>query len=167
LTTVKLDGLRLTSKTVLQRVKVVAVTGAVDGVSFSRPADGKKKKLSDRSRRSVVTLLLTPQQAEDMAVAVRAGKIDLVLRGASDDVVVDTSGANTNRLFGREVESPDGEEGSVEPSETERVVRPRRKTARRPRRGPVRRRPTRRAPRRAAPAPRAKSGSAIIVGGDQ
>ena len=148
LTTVKLDGFRLTSKMVLQRVKVVAVNGAVDGVEFARPTDKKKAKLNTRNRSSVVTLLLTPKQAEEMAVAVRAGKIDLVLRGGSDESVVDTVGATTNGLFGRGLEEADGDSEAATPTAPPRTTRARQSRSR-TRRGPVRRRTQ----RRAAPAP--------------
>jgi pilus assembly protein CpaB len=46
-----------------------------------------------------VTLLVTPQQAETLTLAGNEGRIQLVLRNSSDQVVEKTSGSNVNALY--------------------------------------------------------------------
>ena len=47
----------------------------------------------------IVTLLLTPDQAERLAVAVDQGKLHLALRGYTDSELVVTSGANIEKVM--------------------------------------------------------------------
>ena len=48
---------------------------------------------------SVATLLLAPHQAEELALATRIGKIDIVLRSASDVAQIETDGVNVRALY--------------------------------------------------------------------
>ena len=87
------------SKIVLQKVKVVGVNGAVDGVRFSSGADGQQKQRASRGSRAVITLLVTPQQAEKLALAKGTGKLDFILRNTADDSVSETVGTNAGDLY--------------------------------------------------------------------
>jgi pilus assembly protein CpaB len=47
-----------------------------------------------------VTLEVTPEQGERLALAAQEGRISLVVRGQGDEQLVETLGAGTNMLFG-------------------------------------------------------------------
>ena len=47
-----------------------------------------------------VTLEVTPEQGERLALAAQEGRISLVLRGQGDQQLVETLGADTSKLFG-------------------------------------------------------------------
>ncbi len=53
---------------------------------------------SSAERGTYVTLEVAPEEAEILAVARSEGRIDLVLRNASDDAVIDTQGATPDRF---------------------------------------------------------------------
>ena len=48
-----------------------------------------------------VTLEVSPEQGERLALAAQEGRISLVLRGQGDQQLVETLGADANKLFGR------------------------------------------------------------------
>ena len=48
-----------------------------------------------------VTLEVTPEQGERLALAAQEGRISLVLRGQGDQLLVETLGADASKLFGR------------------------------------------------------------------
>jgi len=48
-----------------------------------------------------VTLEVTPEQGERLALAAQEGRISLVVRGQGDQQLVETLGADASRLFGR------------------------------------------------------------------
>ncbi|MEE2758153.1 MAG: Flp pilus assembly protein CpaB [Myxococcota bacterium] len=98
MSTVKLEEGGFTSRTILQGVKVIAVNGAVDGMTFIR-GNPKQKKKAVKKAMSVATLLLTPTEAEELALATRIGKIDIVLRSASDEAKIETDGVNVKALY--------------------------------------------------------------------
>jgi pilus assembly protein CpaB len=52
-----------------------------------------------------VTLEVTPEQGERLALAAQEGRISLVLRGQGDLQMVETLGADTNQLFGKPKQS--------------------------------------------------------------
>ncbi len=77
------------SRTILQNVQVLA-SGQV-----SQPdQDGKPIKVS------VVTLLVTPDQAELLALAAQQGRVQLSLRNTMDTLATKTMGANVRELSG-------------------------------------------------------------------
>lgn len=100
LTTLRIPGERRSNtKLVLQQIRVLAVDGAVDAAELSALQQDKNKR-SRGTRRSVVTLLVRPDQAEVLALASREGKLDLVLRRAGDQDEVETLGLTVNELIG-------------------------------------------------------------------
>jgi pilus assembly protein CpaB len=48
-----------------------------------------------------VTLEVTPEQGERLALAAQEGRISLVLRGQGDQLLVETLGADASKLFGK------------------------------------------------------------------
>ncbi len=92
------------TKLVLQRIRVLAVDGAVDAVSAA--ANQQRKGSGGVERKSVVTLLVTPEQAELLALSSREGTVDLMLRNAGDEGQVETMGVTPSELLG----IPDPEE---------------------------------------------------------
>lgn len=109
-------GNGVVAKTVIQNAKVLAVGESID------PLSGQSKKKSgeggmlgssegssgEKEARGVITLSLTPAEAERLSLASREGKIDVVLRGPKDDKQIDTSGATPVALVGDK-----GEKASV------------------------------------------------------
>jgi pilus assembly protein CpaB len=84
------------SKIVLQNIKVLA-----SGQNIDRPKD-------DREATSVraVTLQVTPEQAEKLALATSEGRLQLVMRNAVDQDDKQTPGANKRSLLTGEVATP-------------------------------------------------------------
>jgi len=76
------------SKIVLQNVEVLAVAQEIEH-SKDQPQLVK-----------VVTLLVTPEQAERLALASREGTLHLVMRSYNDQQIVATRGASLNDLLG-------------------------------------------------------------------
>ena len=91
------------SKIVLQNVKVLA-----SGQNIDRPKD-------DRETNTVkaVTLQVTPEQAEKLALASTEGKLQLVMRNAVDQGDEQTRGVDKRTLLGGEHAAPAPEPGSL------------------------------------------------------
>jgi len=81
----------------VQKARVLSVGLDTDVATrqVTRGEDGLDKT-ADRG--TFVTLEVAPADAEILAVARAEGKIDLVLRNASDDVLVETTGATPDRF---------------------------------------------------------------------
>src|SRR5690606_16818847 len=77
------------SRTFLQNLQVLA-----SGQVTEPDADGKPIKVS------VVTLLVTPEDAELLALATREGRIQMALRNTLDTLTTNTLGANVRQLNG-------------------------------------------------------------------
>jgi Flp pilus assembly protein CpaB len=86
------------TRTVLQRLSVVAVDGNIDVVT---PKDGGGEEGGRQERTAVVTVLVSPAESEILALASREGKIDIVLRNQNDDNTVETWGTNPYAILGR------------------------------------------------------------------
>jgi Flp pilus assembly protein CpaB len=86
------------TRTVLQRLSVVAVDGNIDVVT---PKDGGGEEGGRQERTAVVTVLVSPAESEILALASREGKIDIVLRNQNDDDTVETWGTNPYAILGR------------------------------------------------------------------
>lgn len=81
------NGQRPVSKVVLQDVEVLAVAQEIEG-------NKDKPKLV-----KVVTLLVTPIEAERLALASREGQLRLALRNYNDNKIVPTSGVDIAQLL--------------------------------------------------------------------
>lgn len=77
------------TRTILGNIRVLSA-----GAQLAPDASGRPQKAA------VVTLLLTPQQAELVTLAQTHGRIQLVLRNAKDDQIADTAGVREGDLFG-------------------------------------------------------------------
>ncbi|MCA1817070.1 MAG: Flp pilus assembly protein CpaB [Acidobacteria bacterium] len=101
------------SKIVLQNIKVLA-----NGQNIDKPK-------SEREPESVkaVTLQVTPEQAEKLALAATEGKLQLVMRNAVDQDDEQTEGVNKRRLLGGEHAAPVPDPGTMK-SEQPRTAQP-------------------------------------------
>jgi pilus assembly protein CpaB len=101
------------SKIVLQNIKVLA-----NGQNLDKPKD-------EREPESVkaVTLQVTPEQAEKLALAATEGKLQLVMRNSIDQGDTQTTGVNKRSLLTGESAMPVPEAGSLK-SEQPKPVAP-------------------------------------------
>lgn len=105
------------SKIVLQNIKVLA-----NGQNIDRPKNDREVE-----RVKAVTLQVTPEQAEKLALASSEGKLQLVMRNSVDQADEQTPGANKQRLLSgeRATIAPEpgmGAEAKVAPSSTRRAA---------------------------------------------
>jgi len=94
----------LETQTVLQNITVLSAGQTIQ-------ADGKSQPIMA----PVVTLLVTPAQAEALALANTEGHIQLVLRNSTDQVEVATRGRRLNELYGAAPLEPAPEVAAVSP----------------------------------------------------
>ena len=86
------DGSRMISRTVLENIEVLMVG---DQASYSRPETNKTdEKATSSIGRSMVTLNVDTNQAEQLALAVNVGTVHLALRNATDVALVNSNGVN-------------------------------------------------------------------------
>ncbi|HYO63031.1 MAG TPA: Flp pilus assembly protein CpaB [Pyrinomonadaceae bacterium] len=102
------------SKIVLQNVKVLA-----SGQNIDRPKD-------DREANTVkaVTLQVTPEQAEKLALASTEGKLQLVMRNSVDQGDEQTRGVDKRTLLGGEHAAPLPEPGSMKSEQPKASAQP-------------------------------------------
>ena len=81
------------SKIVLQNIKVLA-----SGQNIDKPRNDREVERSVKA----VTLQVTPEQAEKLALASSEGKLQLVMRNSVDQADEQTSGANKRTLLNGE-----------------------------------------------------------------
>jgi pilus assembly protein CpaB len=136
------------SKIVLQNIKVLA-----NGANLDKP---KNEKEAERVK--TVTLQVTPDQAEKLALATTEGRLQLVMRNSIDQGDEITPGANKRTLLSGERALPVPEPGI---GKKETTVTPRTTTVRRVRPHPVE---TVKNPAPAAPAPVARPSIEVIEG---
>ena len=89
------------SKIVLQNIKVLASGGNID----------KPKNEKENDRVKAVTLQVTPEQAEKLALASSEGRLQLVMRNSVDQGDEVTPGANKSSLLSGERAMPVPEPG--------------------------------------------------------
>jgi pilus assembly protein CpaB len=104
------------SKIVLQNIKVLA-----NGQNIDKPEDQR-----EANSVKAVTLLVTPEQAEKLALAASEGKLQLVMRNSIDQGDEQTPGINKRGLLGGERAVPAPEPGSLKSERTEPKPAPRR-----------------------------------------
>lgn len=109
------------SKIVLQNIKVLA-----NGQNIDQPKN-------DRESSSVkaITLQVTPEQTEKLALAASEGKLQLVMRNAIDQDDAQTKGVNKHDLLSGEHAMPAPEPGALksEQAKPQTIVSPRRTRA--------------------------------------
>ena len=89
------DKRRSTSRTIVQNVEVLAA-----GQEIERDEEGKPETVN------VITLLVTPVQAEKLTLASNEGDIQLALRNTLDTDEIDTSGITLRSLMARKRRVP-------------------------------------------------------------
>ena len=104
------------SKIVLQNIKVLA-----NGVNIDQPEDQR-----EANSVKAVTLLVTPEQAEKLALASSEGKLQLVMRNSIDQGDEQTKGINKRGLLGGDRAVPAPEPGSLKSEQPETRLAPRR-----------------------------------------
>jgi pilus assembly protein CpaB len=104
------------SKIVLQNIKVLA-----NGQNIDKPQDQR-----EANSVKAVTLLVTPEQAEKLALAASEGKLQLVMRNSIDQGDEQTPGINKRGLLGGERAVPAPEPGSLKSERPEPKPAPRR-----------------------------------------
>jgi len=102
------------SKIVLQNIKVLANGQNIDKPDNQRDANSVK----------VATLLVTPEQAEKLALASTEGKLQLVMRNSIDQGDEQTTGINKRTLLGGEHAAPQPEPGSLKSEQPKPTFRP-------------------------------------------
>lgn len=98
-------GAKWVTETILQGVKVLAIGDSLSPVNKADQEAAESKKRSSRRRgRPTVTLELTLEESEKLALATSRGDIHLVLRSDIDITQEETSGPlSTNELMGLQV----------------------------------------------------------------
>jgi pilus assembly protein CpaB len=104
------------SKIVLQNIKVLANGQNIDKPESEREANSVK----------AVTLLVTPEQAEKLALASSEGKLQLVMRNSIDQGDEQTKGINKRGLLGGDRAVPAPDPGSLKSERPEPNPAPRR-----------------------------------------
>jgi pilus assembly protein CpaB len=103
LTTAPAQGSGRISKIVLENIQVLAAGQAVDR------KDNKPVTVN------TVTVAVTPEDAEKLALAVGDGRINLALRNFIDNASVATTGVDKNRLLASRYSGPPIAEGQETP----------------------------------------------------
>ncbi|HKZ02749.1 MAG TPA: Flp pilus assembly protein CpaB [Pyrinomonadaceae bacterium] len=102
------------SKIVLQNIKVLANGQNIDKPESSREANSVK----------AVTLLVTPEQAEKLALAATEGKLQLVMRNSIDQGDEQTPGVNKRGLLDGDKATPAPEPGSLKSEQPKTAPKP-------------------------------------------
>ncbi len=102
------------SKIVLQNIKVLA-----NGQNIDKPQDQR-----EANSVKAVTLLVTPEQAEKLALATSEGKLQLVMRNSIDQGDEQTTGINKRALLGGERAMPAPEPGALKSEQVKPNPRP-------------------------------------------
>lgn len=98
------------SKIVLQNIKVLA-----NGQNIDKPKDNR-----EANSVKAVTLQVTPEQAEKLALASSEGKLQLVMRNSVDQDDEETRGVNKRTLLNGDRAMPQPEPGSLKSEQTEK-----------------------------------------------
>jgi pilus assembly protein CpaB len=83
------------TRTILSKVRVISA-----GENLEPDVSGKPQRVP------VVTLLVSPEQAELLTLAATQGRLQLVLRNARDEEVVETRGVRERQMFAMDWEPP-------------------------------------------------------------
>lgn len=102
------------SKIVLQSIKVLANGQNIDKPESEREANSVK----------AVTLLVTPEQAEKLALASSEGKLQLVMRNSIDQGDEQTPGVNKRGLLSGDRAAPQPEPGSLKSEQPVKPTKP-------------------------------------------
>ena len=107
------------SKIVLQNIRVLA-----NGQNIDKPKDEREANTV-----KAVTLQVTPEQAEKLALASSEGKLQLVMRNQIDQGDEQTKGVNKRNLLGGDTANPIPEPGSLKSEQPKNEAKPVRRSA--------------------------------------
>src|SRR5688500_9450592 len=107
------------SKIVLQNIKVLANGQNIDKPENEREANSVK----------AVTLQVTPEEAEKLALAATEGKLQLIMRNQIDQGDEQTKGVNKRNLLDGDTAAPAPEPGSLKSEQPKTEARPVRRSA--------------------------------------
>jgi pilus assembly protein CpaB len=102
------------AKIVLQNIKVLASGQNIDKPENEREANSVK----------AVTLQVTPEQAEKLALASTEGRLQLVMRSQIDQGDEQTPGVNKRNLLGGDAAKPQPEPGSLKSEQPKSEAKP-------------------------------------------
>jgi pilus assembly protein CpaB len=102
------------SKIVLQNIKVLA-----NGQNIDKPEDQR-----EANSVKAVTLLVTPEQAEKLALAASEGHLQLVMRNSVDQGDEQTTGINKRGLLGGDRATPVPDPGSLKSEQVKPAPKP-------------------------------------------
>lgn len=105
---------KMFSKVILQNVEVLAVAQEVE------------QKKDEPTVVKVVTLLVTPQEAERLALASRSGALRLAMRNYNDNKIVLTNGSDVAQMLRAYSLAPDVPVMAVQPEPHHEIAAPRR-----------------------------------------
>jgi pilus assembly protein CpaB len=105
------------SKIVLQNIKVLANGQNIDKPENQRDANSVK----------AVTLQVTPEQAEKLALASTEGRLQLVMRNSIDQGDEQTTGVDKTKLLGGDPAKPAPEPGSLKSEQPKQESKPMRR----------------------------------------
>jgi len=105
------------SKIVLQNIRVLA-----NGQNIDKPEDQR-----EANSVKAVTLQVTPEQAEKLALAATEGKLQLVMRNSTDQGDEETKGVDKRALLGGERAVPVPEPGSLKSEQPKSDSKPTRR----------------------------------------
>lgn len=113
------QGTGMATRTVLQNVKVLAVGEDMDPLTIARRRREKEARAQEegggafdpgdedsREKRGVLTVEVSPEEAERLTLAARDGRIDIALRNPKNAAVTETSGVTRLALMGAEEGGP-------------------------------------------------------------
>jgi pilus assembly protein CpaB len=108
-------GAKWATETILQGIKVLAVGSVIEGADERPTVDAKgntvKKPATDPSKKNLrpsITLEVTPDEAEKLALASSRGEITVVLRSDIDILQIDSPGpVTTSKLIGFDAPAAD------------------------------------------------------------
>jgi pilus assembly protein CpaB len=103
-------GAKYVAETILQEIKILAVGSNLGGNSAKEEEakDAKKKKEASKKMKPSITVELTPEEAEKLALAQTRGEIHVVLRSDIDILQIDSQGlTTTSQLIGFDAEQKD------------------------------------------------------------
>jgi pilus assembly protein CpaB len=105
------------SRVLVENVRVLSLEDQIDVETYQ-----SQKGKGDRSNDAVVTVEVTPEQSEIVALAAREGKLDLMLRNSTDEEKTKTAGAQTEQLLKAKLPG----DGSAAPTQAKAAEPPRR-----------------------------------------
>ncbi|HZN08470.1 MAG TPA: Flp pilus assembly protein CpaB [Pyrinomonadaceae bacterium] len=110
------------SKIVLQNIKVLA-----NGQNIDKPEDEREAKSV-----KAVTLQVTPEQAEKLALAATEGRLQLVMRSQIDQGNEETPGVDKRNLLGGDRATPVPEPGALKSEQPKTDAKPVRRSVTKP-----------------------------------